>query len=183
MAYFSHLLFLRNDNFSFAYISNKQNEESCRAAEIFAPLLNLQVGNCVNSLLAALHNKNGVHAVRHFCPCPEEAMTIARVCAEMMRRPQAYLEHTESPHQLVYPPLRQCQGSVNQSAPPTRKSAPKTTHQRPLRREGKVGANPPPPPPTFLWRAIKHKGDSPVPTKTKLLLTEKGRQTHVNGFK
>ena len=50
--------------------------------------------------------------------------------------------HREPQSASPVPPLRQCQSSVNHSAPPTHKSAAKTTHQRPLGEERRVGAVP-----------------------------------------
>ena len=50
--------------------------------------------------------------------------------------------HREPQSASLVLPLRQCQSSVNHSAPPTHKSAAKTTHQRPLGKERRVGAVP-----------------------------------------
>lgn len=74
--------------------------------------------------------------------CPDTLCWSVRghrcVCTEL-----TWNTHGEPPSASLVPLPRQCQRPVNHRAPPTHKSAAKTTHQRPLRDRRKAGAGPP----------------------------------------
>lgn len=65
----------------------------------------------------------------HRCVCTELRLT--------------WNTHGEPQSASLVPLPRRCRSPVNHSAPPTHKSAAKTTHQRPLRDQRKAGAGPP----------------------------------------
>lgn len=81
------------------------------------------------------------------------------VCARGWR---ADLGHTWNTHRerraaSLVPPLRQCQSSVNHSAPPTHKSNCKNNTLTPIRKREEGWSRP-----TWQWLAIKHNEGSPI---------------------
>jgi len=108
------------------------------------------------------------HCLRAFvCVC---------VCVEgMVSRPQAHLEHTERHNQPPwFPLLRQCHSSVNHRAPPTHKSAARTTHQRPFGEER--GRLEPPRWTTTLYKP-PHEG-SPVLRRDQSVMSREAEDKH-----